>query len=288
MDVLHCRGFRVIVAELLGKDVSWDDGRLLEYIESRGTKGRAPLRRKLGVLLSSFFHAVIFVSLIIIQFLAPVRDLPKLPATTIFFVTPVPQAPPPPPPPPLRLPRVQPLQQAAARVDPLPEPYRPAVPASEPEEDSGHLKPPGGGEKGESQVAGGSGSGEVGGVEGSVPGGVIGGLPNSVAPARELAARAKPLRIPPTSREAVPIVRVNPVYPDYAVKARVEGWVTLDVLVNEKGEPESLQVIRSHMLLESAALDAVKQWRWRPYLLDGEAIAFKVVVTIQFQLATRR
>jgi protein TonB len=269
--------------------VSWYEERLLEYLESRGKEGRTPLGRKLGILLSSIVHAVVFVSLITLHFLRPVRDLPKLPPTTIFFVTPVPEAPPPPPPPPpLRLPHAQTLQQAAAPTQPSPEPYRPTAPGSEPEEESPELKLPGGSEKGESQVAGGVGTGEVGGVEGGVPGGVAGGLPQSVASPPEPPARAKPRRIPATSREAAPIVRVNPAYPDYAVKSRVEGWVTLDVLVNEKGEPESLQVIRAHMLLESAALDAVKQWRWRPYLVDGKAIAFRVVVTIQFQLATRR
>jgi len=104
----------------------------------------------------------------------------------------------------------------------------------------------------------------------------------------ELLPPPGPVRIPANSRHAFPVERVNPSYPAFAMRARVEGLVVLDVVVDEEGNPESVRAISAPMVFESVAEKAVKEWRWRPYLLDGKAVSFKVLVTVQFQLSERR
>ena len=81
---------------------------------------------------------------------------------------------------------------------------------------------------------------------------------------------------------------VKPIYPEPALQARVQGVVILDVLVNTEGVPVDLPVVRTHALFESASVEAVKQRRWRPYLVDGQPVPFKVLVIVNFQLTTRR
>jgi protein TonB len=80
---------------------------------------------------------------------------------------------------------------------------------------------------------------------------------------------------------------VSPVYPAFAVRSRVEGLVILDVLIDREGKPERINPISSAMVFEAAAMRAVKEWRWRPYVLEGEPVAFKVLVSLQFRPSVR-
>jgi protein TonB len=77
---------------------------------------------------------------------------------------------------------------------------------------------------------------------------------------------------------------VEPVYPDLAAQAHVQGIVILEVLVDDEGVPSTVNVLRSVPLLESAAIDAVRQWRWNPYRLLDIAVPFWVTVTVNFRL----
>lgn len=81
------------------------------------------------------------------------------------------------------------------------------------------------------------------------------------------------------------IVRqVNPVYPALAKATRTQGEVVLRATIGSAGEIENLQVVSGHPLLAPAALDAVRQWRFRPYYLNGSAIEVQAQITVRFVL----
>ena len=77
---------------------------------------------------------------------------------------------------------------------------------------------------------------------------------------------------------------VAPVYPPIARAARVEGVVILEAVIGEDGSVREVKVLRSVPLLDSAASDAVRQWRFTPTLLNGEAVPVVMTVTVAFRL----
>jgi protein TonB len=79
--------------------------------------------------------------------------------------------------------------------------------------------------------------------------------------------------------------RVGPVYPPLAVQAHVEGVVVLEALVDREGHVEDVRVLRSIPLLDRAAMDAVRQWRYAPLLVEGHPARFLLAVTVTFALA---
>ena len=66
------------------------------------------------------------------------------------------------------------------------------------------------------------------------------------------------------------IYRVQPDYPPLARQARVQGLVVLRAMISRDGAIEDLQVLSGHPMLAQAAVEAVRQWRYRPYVLNGE------------------
>jgi protein TonB len=80
------------------------------------------------------------------------------------------------------------------------------------------------------------------------------------------------------------LVNVNPVYPEDAKAAGIEGVVILQVVIGEDGSVVDAQVLRSIPELDQAALDAAYQWQYEPTLLNGEPIEVEMVVTINFTL----
>jgi TonB family protein len=75
-----------------------------------------------------------------------------------------------------------------------------------------------------------------------------------------------------------------PEYPYEAKAARIEGVVTLEATITKTGSISNLQVLTGHHMLWQAAIDAVKTWRYRPYLLNGEPVEVETQVSIFFQL----
>jgi protein TonB len=75
-----------------------------------------------------------------------------------------------------------------------------------------------------------------------------------------------------------------PVYPPIAVAARVEGTVILQATIAKAGTIENLRVVSGPAMLQQAALDAVKNWVYRPYLLDGEPVEVETTVNVVFAL----
>jgi protein TonB len=79
---------------------------------------------------------------------------------------------------------------------------------------------------------------------------------------------------------------VTPTYPPLARAARVQGSVVLAALIGKDGAIQNLRVISAASpLLIQSALDAVKQWRYRPYLLNGEPVEVDTTITVNFTLS---
>jgi protein TonB len=97
-------------------------------------------------------------------------------------------------------------------------------------------------------------------------------------------APLKPRRVGGSVQAPALIHRVEPNYPPIAVSAKVSGMVILEATVNAAGEVTDVQVLRSIPMLDQAAVKAVKQWRYQPLVLNGQAEAFILVVTLTFSL----
>jgi protein TonB len=80
------------------------------------------------------------------------------------------------------------------------------------------------------------------------------------------------------------LFRPQPVYPPMARQTRVQGTVRLEAIISRSGLIENLRVLSGHPLLVKAALDAVAQWRYRPTLLNGEAVEVITTVEVNFTL----
>lgn len=79
--------------------------------------------------------------------------------------------------------------------------------------------------------------------------------------------------------------KVAPIYPPQAKEQHIQGTVTLRVEISKTGAVEYVKLISGHPMLAPAAIEAVKQWKYKPFLLNGEAIAAETDVTVNFTLA---
>jgi TonB family protein len=82
------------------------------------------------------------------------------------------------------------------------------------------------------------------------------------------------------------IKKVDPIYPPIAKAAKIQGAVLLDIVIRSDGTVESIKVISGSSLLQGAAVDAVKQWVYRPYLVDGVPTRIETTVMVNFALTT--
>jgi TonB family protein len=131
---------------------------------------------------------------------------------------------------------------------------------------------------------------EVSGLEGGVPGGVVGGsvggvgTPSATTPSSRK-GKASPAEPVPLSGEITPpklVTQVPPVYPPLARKARIQGIVILQAIVDQTGHVSSVRVISGHPLLNSAAVDAVSKWVYEPAQSHGKPIPVIMTVTVRF------
>ena len=223
---------------------------------------------------------VVAVTLVVVLPLMYTNDrLPKVPTMMAFVAAP--PAPPPPPPPPA------PAQPAGKPV-----PTRPPSPVTTgtfvvPLEAPSEIlpEPPG-------AIYSGSGEGGVeGGIEGGVAGGIVGGLmaiapPPPPPPPAPAPKPAGPVRIGGNVSAPALVKRVEPIYPDVALMAKVGGMVILEAVVGADGSVQSVKVLRSVKFLDDAALEAVKQWRYSPLILNGVPTPFVLTVTLNFHTAS--
>lgn len=98
-------------------------------------------------------------------------------------------------------------------------------------------------------------------------------------------ATGKPVRISGGVIAGNILTKVAPVYPQAAKDAGISGTVVLHAIIGKEGKVESLAVVSGPAELQAAALDAVKQWEYRPYLLNGEPTAVDTTIMINFSLA---
>jgi periplasmic protein TonB len=139
-----------------------------------------------------------------------------------------------------------------------------------------------------------SGGGVAGGVPGGIPGGQLGGViggilsstPNAAAvPKLVMPAATKRIRVSQGVTEGRLIQKIEPKYPPLAQSARIQGQVLLTAVISKTGEIQNLVLVSGHPLLVPAALEAVKKWRYRPYLLNGEPVEVETTITVNFELS---
>jgi TonB family protein len=80
------------------------------------------------------------------------------------------------------------------------------------------------------------------------------------------------------------VLHVPPVYPPIALSAGVQGVVILEATISENGTIENVRTLRSHPLLERAAVEAVKRWRYTPTRLNGQPVPIILTVTVNFMI----
>jgi periplasmic protein TonB len=94
-----------------------------------------------------------------------------------------------------------------------------------------------------------------------------------------------PIRVSQLVQPPRKIADARPTYPEIARIARIEGTVVIEAIVDPAGRVDHLRVVRSVPLLDAAALDAVRQWRYTPSVLNGEPVAVLMRVTVRFTLS---
>ena len=78
---------------------------------------------------------------------------------------------------------------------------------------------------------------------------------------------------------------VQPTYPPLAKQARISGSVVLQAVISKDGSIENLKAVSGHPMLIQSALDAVRQWKYKPYFLNGEPVEVETQITVNFTLA---
>jgi protein TonB len=199
----------------------------------------------------------------------------------VFIAGPVP--PPPPPPPAVAEPE---RPRAKPVVSKRQAPERPAViakaPVAAPVEAPATIEPETGLEGGEFDAPA-----IDPGFETGMPGGVAGGIMGGMVTAPPPPPPAAPVRVGGEIATPRLVRRVDPEYPLIAVSAMIEGLVIIEATVDETGKVTDTKVLRSHAVLDQAAVDAVQQWRYEPLRLNGMAQPFVLTVTVSFSLAGR-
>ena len=93
-----------------------------------------------------------------------------------------------------------------------------------------------------------------------------------------------PIRVAGNIAPPTKVVDVKPTYPQVAMDAAVTGVVILDLTIDADGGVSGVEVVRGVPLLDQAAVDAVRQWKFTPTLLNGEPVPVLVTVTVNFTL----
>ena len=123
----------------------------------------------------------------------------------------------------------------------------------------------------------------MGGVLGGIIGGVTSGPPPPPPPPKP--TTPKRIRVGGQVEAAKLIYKPTPEYPPLAKMARIQGTVRLEAIIAKDGTIQDLKVLSGHPLLVKSALDAVKQWRYQPTLLNGEPVEVVTEIDVNFTLA---
>lgn len=101
------------------------------------------------------------------------------------------------------------------------------------------------------------------------------------------AAQAVPSRVRVSEGviQGLRVKQVSPIYPPLARQARIQGSVVLRVFISKTGDVENIQLVSGHPMLAPSAIEAVKQWKYQTYLLNGQPVEVETTVTVNFTLA---
>ena len=131
-------------------------------------------------------------------------------------------------------------------------------------------------------------TGVVGDAPGGIPpaqtSGVVGGVISST-PAVPTIATPLRVRVSQGVAQGLLVKRVSPEYPLQARLGRIQGAVFLHVIISKTGDVATVDLISGHPSLAPAAIKAVKQWKYKPYLLDGKPVEVDAQVQVNFALA---
>jgi len=217
------------------------------------------------VWVSALVQALILGVLILIP-LIYTSALPSAMMTTFLVAPP----PPPPPPPPAAVVHVKPQPkfiQQGKLVAPTVIPKKIQMIKEEPQPDVG--------------MTGGVPGGVPGGSAGGVLGGIIGGAPGGLPPPPK---PVEVLRVGGNVMQANLIHQVLPTYPQIAKTAHISGTVVLHAIIAKDGTVQQLQFISGPPLLKMAAMEAVKQWRYKPTLLNTQPVQVDTTISVVFNL----
>jgi protein TonB len=236
--------------------------------------GRFGAKRRGATTFVSFILQACLLGILILIPLIYTEALPKQQLMG-FLVAPPP--PPPPPPPPAAAPVVK-VEKIISEVDQgalrtptkIPEKVKMIK-----EEDT---PPP-------TQGIGGVIGGVPGGVPGGQMGGVIGGIISSTPIAVPKVATPQKVRVSQGVAQGLLIHQVKPTYPALARQARIQGQVVLQATIAKDGTIQNLHLMSGHPMLTTAAMEAVKQWRYKPYFLNGEPVEVETQITVNFTLS---
>jgi protein TonB len=234
-----------------------------------------------SAVLTSF---LVQIGLIAFGVIIPLIWFDELPGAQLSALITAPPPPPPPPPPPQAAPpkvvKVVPRVMATDKLM-IPKVIPKEIKQIEDEAPSASVG-----------VMGGVPGGVPGGTMGGVLGGILGGVPSAAPPPPPPQKKAPP---PPPRPSIIPVGgrvqnamlshRVDPVYPQIAKSARISGTVELSAIIGEDGRIQELKVVSGHPLLRQAALDAVKQWVYKPTMLNEQPVKVSTTIDVIFSLS---
>ena len=220
--------------------------------------------------------------LVVLLVLIPLIYTQVLPATVWATTMTAPPPPPPPPPPPSAAEQVTVTRSSAVRLLRNGELTAPAAIPREVAMIKEDALPP---DEGSLGVEGGVPGGVEEGSQGGVLGGILSGMPSTEPTAPKETQR---IRLGGQVQAAKLISQPIPAYPALARQAQVQGSVLLHAIISKDGHVEQLSVITGHPLLIEAALEAVRKWRYRPTLLNGEPVEVDTTITVLFKMDAQK
>ncbi len=232
-------------------------------------------RRTSWAVIASTLGQIIIIA---VMLLIPLLNYYELPAADfVSFLAAPPPPPPPPPPPAVMEAKLVPREfDTGALTQPVAIPDKVAVI----EEDTSDVS------AGIAGVLGGVPGGSIGGTTGGVLGSIISSAPMAPPPPPvKKKATPKRIRVGGNVAKARLIRQVRPQYPQLARQARIQGTVKLSAIIAKDGTIQKLEVMSGHPLLVPAALSAVKQWRYKPTLLNQEAVEVLTNIDVNFTLS---
>lgn len=114
--------------------------------------------------------------------------------------------------------------------------------------------------------------------------GAISNIVQSAPVALPKVAAPQTLRVSQGVTEGLLIKKVPPVYPRQAIQMHVQGAVQLQAMIDRQGRISSVKLLKGDPMLARAAVDAVNQWRYKPYFLDGQPVDIQTQITVNFKL----